>query len=69
MDGSDPRAYALPRRPFEAWEERKSVVEQDRTRRGLDLLTQISRTTPQADDDLAELRDVIRTAVALGVGQ
>ncbi|TDQ55393.1 hypothetical protein EV190_101720 [Actinorugispora endophytica] len=65
MDGDDPRAYRLPRGPYAHLEHRRRVHSAERDRRRIELLVQIARSTP-APDDMAELRDLVRTAIAVG---
>ncbi|MEE2042309.1 hypothetical protein Q7689_02600 [Nocardiopsis tropica] len=65
MDGDDPRAYSLVRGPYAHVERRRSVQRAENDRRGIDLLMQIARPSP-ALDDMAELRDLVRTAIAVG---
>ncbi|MFD6095019.1 hypothetical protein ACFVWN_09485 [Nocardiopsis flavescens] len=65
MDGGDPRAYSLHRGPFVHWEHRRTLERAERDRRGLDLLLSISAAR-RVPDDLAELRDLVRTAIAVG---
>ncbi|WP_262391241.1 hypothetical protein [Nocardiopsis sp. CNR-923] len=66
MDGDDPRAYRLVRGPYAALENRRAAQRAERDRRGIDTLVRIARST-SPDDDLAELRDLVRTAIAVGV--
>ncbi|WP_247666013.1 hypothetical protein [Nocardiopsis sp. B62] len=65
MDSDDPRSYSLVRGPYAHVERRRSTQRAERDRRGIDLLVQIARSSP-ALDDMAELRDLVRTAIAVG---
>jgi hypothetical protein len=65
MDGDDPRAYSLVRGPYAHVERRRSARRAENDRRGIDLLVQIARSAP-ANDGMAELRDLVRTAIAIG---
>ncbi|OKI20788.1 hypothetical protein A6A08_22445 [Nocardiopsis sp. TSRI0078] len=65
MDAGDPRAYSLQRGPYTHLENRRRAQRAERDRRGIDLLAQIARPTPVVDD-MAELRDLVRTAIAVG---
>jgi hypothetical protein len=65
MDGDDPRAYSLVLGPYEDLERRRSDSRAARDRRGIDLLVQIARSAP-TNDGMAELRDLVRTAIAVG---
>lgn len=65
MDDSDPRAYNLHRSPYLHLERRHRAQRAEPDRRGVDLLVQIVRSTP-AFGDMAELRDLVRTAIAVG---
>ena len=65
MDGSDPRACNLHRSPYLHLQRQRRAQRAERDRRGIDLLVQIARSTP-AFDDMAELRDLVRTAIAVG---
>ncbi|CAL9438444.1 hypothetical protein SUDANB67_03395 [Nocardiopsis dassonvillei] len=65
MDTGDPRAYSLQRGPYAHLEHRRRAQRAERDLRGIDLLVQIARSTP-ALDDMAELRDLVRTAIAVG---
>ncbi|GHC97587.1 hypothetical protein GCM10007079_51230 [Nocardiopsis terrae] len=65
MDSGDPRAYNLLRGPYVHFEHKRTAHRIERDRRGLRLLEQIS-APPPAVDDMAELRDLVRTAIAVG---
>lgn len=65
MDGDDPRAYRLQRGPYLDWERRRIAQRAERDQRGINLLLQIARSTP-AFDGMDELRDLVRTAIAIG---
>lgn len=65
MDGGDPRAYNLLRGPYAHFEHKRTAHRTERDRRGLRLLEQISAPAP-AVDDMAELRDLVRMAIAVG---
>ncbi len=65
MDGDDPRAYSLVRGPYAHVERRRSAQRAENDRRGIDLLVQIAKPSP-ALDDMAELRDLVRMAIAIG---
>ncbi|WP_285734539.1 hypothetical protein [Nocardiopsis sp. ATB16-24] len=65
MDGTDRCAYNLHRGPYLHLERRRRAQRAEQDRRGIDLLVQIARSTP-AFDDMAELRDLVRTAIAVG---
>ncbi len=65
MDSGDPRAYNLLRGPYAHFERKRTAHWNERDRRGLRLLEQIS-APPSAVDDMAELRDLVRTAIAVG---
>ena len=66
MDSGDPRAYNLLRGPYAHFEHKRTAHRIERDKRGLRLLEQIS-APPSAVDDMAELRDLVRTAIAVGV--
>ena len=65
MDGSDPRACNLHRSPYLHLQRQRRAQRAEPDRRGIDLLVQIVRSTP-AFDDMTELRDLVRTAIAAG---
>ncbi|WP_116247508.1 hypothetical protein [Nocardiopsis sp. FIRDI 009] len=67
MDGGDPRAYMVPRPYYTHWE-RERTARRERDQRGIELLIRMARPAP-AFDDMTELRDLVRTAVAMGVGR
>jgi hypothetical protein len=65
MDGGDPRAYNLLRGPYAHFERKRTAPRVSRDRRGLRLVEQAA-ASPPAVDDMAELRDLVRTAIAVG---
>jgi len=65
MDGNDPRAYNLPRGPYAHLEQQRATRRSEQDRRGLHLLEHTSQAQ-RAVDDMSELRDLVRTAIAVG---
>ena len=65
MDGDDPRAYNLLRGPYVHLEQQRAVPRSERDRQGLHLLEQVSKAQC-AVDDMSELRDLVRMAIAVG---